>query len=182
MMEELAAAGYTYDSSAYPSTLLPLLRLVIALRGSGENRRSHGSAWSAAFGPRRLHRVETPAGPMHEIPMWTLPGIRLPYYHTMRFMMPGWVFRSIRHLAHSSAAPLWYQFHAVDFLSVLSDDLDDRISCHPGMRMPLDEKLRLAEDAVQGLTQGRSVGALRELTAINSGSETSMDLVPGRVV
>ncbi len=53
-------------------------------------------------------------------------------------MLFGW----IGGVAQSLRQPVWYQFHAVDFLS-MSDALDPRIACHPGMQMPLERKLEL---------------------------------------
>ena len=180
LVEDVANAGYTYDSSAYPSILLPLLRIAVALRGGRGGHRASASAWSAALGRRGLHDIETRQGSLHEVPMYTVPGLRLPYYHTMRFVMPSWVFRGIRQLAQSTSRPVWYQFHAVDFLSLSSDNLDPRIGCHPGMRRPLDEKLELAADALHGLSRGRIVAPLRELATRFAREAPTLELARGR--
>ena len=71
---------------------------------------------------------------------------------------------------------VWYQFHAVDFLS-LSDGLDPPIACHPGMQLPLEQKLDLAAEAVRALGGARTVAPLRDLVAhCFGGFEPSVEL------
>jgi hypothetical protein len=178
LAKELVAAGYRYDSSAYPSILLPFLRAAVAWRGSRLSHRISGPVWSAAFGPGGLHRIETDSGSLIEVPMCTW--LRLPYYHTLRFVLPDWVFRSIRRFAQSRREPVWYQFHAADFLSLGADQLDPRIACHPGMQVPLERKLELAADAVRSLGQGRTVVPLRELVADRFGALTASLVLASR--
>jgi hypothetical protein len=163
LAEELVAAGYRYDGSAYPSILLPFLRAAVRRRGNGSNPRLNAPVWYTVFGPAGLHRIATDRGSLVEVPMCTIPWLRLPYYHTLRFAGPDRLFRLIRQLAHSSCEPVWYQFHAVDFLSLANDRLDRRIACHPGMQVSLDRKLELAAEAIRSLSEGRTVVPLREL-------------------
>jgi peptidoglycan-N-acetylglucosamine deacetylase len=172
LAKELAAAGYRYDGSGYPSILLPFLRAAVRRRGMQSNRRPGTPVWSIVFGPAGLHRIETEAGSLIEVPMCTVPWLRLPYYHTLRFVLPGWLFRMIRRLAHQGRGSVWYQFHAVDFLSVSADRLDPRVACHPGMQLALDRKLRFAAEAVQSLGHGRFVVPLRELVTHRFGALT----------
>jgi hypothetical protein len=51
----------------------------------------------------------------------------------------------------------------VDFLDVARDGLDTRIERHPGMRLPLERKLALAEQAVAALGHRRRVVPLVEI-------------------
>jgi hypothetical protein len=170
LAKELVAAGYRYDSSAYPSILLPFLRAAVRRRGNRSNHRSDAPVWPTVFGPAGLHRIETDSGSLVEVPMCTIPWLRLPYYHTLRFVLTDWLFRLIRRLAQLRREPVWYQFHAADFLSQADDRLDRRIACHPGMQVPLDRKLQLAVEAVGSLGQGRTVVPLRELVAHRFGA------------
>jgi hypothetical protein len=112
--------------------------------------------------------------------MCTIPWLRLPYYHTLRFAGPEWAFRLIRRLAHSWREPVWYQFHAADFLSLADDRLDPRIACHPGMQVALNKKLELAADAVRSLSRAGAVVPLRELVAHRFGPFAPSLVLAGR--
>jgi peptidoglycan/xylan/chitin deacetylase (PgdA/CDA1 family) len=164
LISDLVTAGYRYDSSAYPSVFLLVLRAAVALRGQRSRRPSGRRVWSAVRGSRNVELIETDCGSLVEVPMYTIPALRLPYYHTLRFVLPGILFRWIRRIAQVPHQTVWYQFHAVDFLS-MGDRLDRRIARHPGMRLPLGRKLELAADAVQTLGHERTVIPLRELIA-----------------
>jgi Polysaccharide deacetylase len=160
----LAEAGYRYDASAYPSWVLLLLRRAISSRssGGGSGRTGGGGAWDNPA----PHMVNTSAGGIAEFPISTTPLVRLPYYHTLRFLLPGTGFRIIRHLAHLRRFPVGYVFHAVDFLDAQVDRLDRRITRHPGMNLPLETKLHMAEEAVTALTRHRTVLPLQNLNAL----------------
>ena len=97
--------------------------------------------------------------------MCTAPFTRLPYYHTLKFLLPAWGFAGIAQLAHLRRGPITYQFHAADFLDVELDQLDKRIGVHPGMAARLDAKLALAADAVRRLARHRRVVPLAEAVA-----------------
>jgi hypothetical protein len=163
LLARVAAAGYRYDASTYPSILLPLLRASIARRGSREAAPSRRSTWGALRGSPRIHLRRAEAQRITEVPMCTTPVLRLPYYHTLRFVAPDPVFRLVRLLAHARRGPVWYQFHAVDFQALRADRLDPRIACHPGMGLGLERKLELAAEAVVTLARRGQVAPLREL-------------------
>ena len=160
----LVRAGYHYDASAYPSLLLPLLRREIASRSSAGSVRTSSGLWDGVFGPTGIHQLETAAGPIWEIPICTTPWARLPYYHTLRYVLPGPVFRSIGAWARTRRGPVTYQFHAVDFLGAEEDGLDPRIVRHPGMQVDLRAKLKLAETSLRELGAVREIVPLRRLT------------------
>jgi hypothetical protein len=94
--------------------------------------------------------------------MCTTPLVRLPYYHTLRFLIPDPVFRAIGVAARGRG---WanYIFHAVDFLEIAADRLDPRIVRHPGMDLSLARKLALARDSLTELSRGRRVVPLRTI-------------------
>lgn len=165
LLDLIADAGYRYDASSFPSFLMAAMRWSVAWRSGTAGAPAARPLWSDGGGLGRPHVVRTPAGPIVEWPMCTTPVIRLPYYHTLRFMMPAWNFDLLRRLAHARRGPVWYQFHAVDFLGLEEDRLDPRIARHPGMRWPLPMKLAVAERAIQVLGRKRIVRPLGELVA-----------------
>ena len=173
LIRHVVAAGYSYDASAYPSILLPVLRRSIAARSADGGSRTGGGLWDGVFGPATPHRRRTEAGAVWEIPVGTTPFARLPHYHTLRFVLPEPVFRTIGAWARTRRGPVTYQFHAVDFLGTLEDDLDPRIGRHPGMDRPLADKLDLAAACLMPLGRSRRVVALREIvTALNDSRQS----------
>lgn len=163
LCERLARAGYQYDASAYPSILLPLLRRSIASRSEGGSVRTMSGLWDGVFGPARVHRLSTPGGPLWEIPVSTTPGARLPYYHTLRYVLPRTAFHVIGAWTRSRRGPVTYQFHAVDFLDTQEDGLDPRIARHPGMESVLSSKLALAEESLRSFGRSRRIVPLKEI-------------------
>lgn len=162
LLEAVARAGYSYDASSYPSILLPLLRRSIAARSASGRVRTTASAWNGVFATPHPHRVMTDAGAIWEVPVGTTPVARLPYYHTLRYLVPGPVFRGVGRWARMRPGPLSYQMHAADFLSI-ADGLDERIRRHPGMDRALEDKLALAEECLATLAGSRHVVAVRQV-------------------
>lgn len=163
LLARLAAAGYRYDASAYPSVLLPLLRRSIASRADSGQVRTTSGLWDGVFGPTTPHRLATDAGVLWEIPLSTTPFARLPHYHTMRFVLPGPAFRLIAGWTRTRRASITYQYHAADFLGTAEDGLDPRIARHPGMEFSLKAKLHLAEESLRPLARARRVVTLRDV-------------------
>lgn len=170
----LARADYSYDASAYPSILLPLLRRSIASRSSRGSVSTGSGLWDGVFGPTGIHRLATPEGPLWEVPVCTTPGARLPYYHTLRFVLPRSAFRTIGAWARLRRGPVTYQFHAVDFLETARDGLDPRIGRHPGMETDLKAKLSLAEESLRTLGRSRRILPLREIISAFDGATVSV--------
>lgn len=163
MFAEIAAAGYEYDASSFPSILLPLLRWTIARRSTGGRTATRSDAWEGVFGPTRPYLKRTSEGSLWEIPMCTTPLLRLPYYHTMALAAPRPLNGLVGWLARQRRGVITYQFHAVDFLEAVGDGLNQRIVRHPGMELPLARKLELAAQALRNLRSARSVVTLLDI-------------------
>jgi peptidoglycan/xylan/chitin deacetylase (PgdA/CDA1 family) len=170
LLPELLAAGYRYDASAFPSAVLMLLRRSVSRRsesGQPSSGRGVGRVGGASAGTR-----VTPSGPIWEIPIATTPVLRLPYYHTLRYLMPGRLFGVLESAALLRRGPISYVFHAVDFLGSTEDDLDSRIARHPGMMLDLDGKLELCSSALATLASRRTAltlgGIVDRLESIGS--------------
>jgi peptidoglycan-N-acetylglucosamine deacetylase len=148
----VAAAGYRYDASGYPTPLLAAARLVLALKGGDP-----ASVMRMRLAPhsleRRPRRPGTP-GSLASFPLSVTPFARWPVYHTLRLLGgPGPTRRRMEGFARRGE-PLSYTLHAVDALGLAEDAVDPRLVRHPGMRLPLAEKL-LALDQVLGLVAAR---------------------------
>ncbi|MGA9115214.1 MAG: polysaccharide deacetylase family protein [Bacteroidota bacterium] len=156
----LLEEGYLYDASAYPSWMILLLRRSVKSRSGIRGRGAGPGVYAAPFGNPHPHRAETAAGELAEIPIGTIPLLRIPYYHTLRLLIPGRVFRTVDFLAAFRRGAMGYVFHAVDFLDTDRDGLDPRIRRHPGMEKSLEAKLRLAEEALGALSRRGPIGTL----------------------
>lgn len=155
LVREIARAGYHYDASTYPSILLPLLRRSVARRSRSGQSRARTVSLSRSFGPTGMHTLSAAGKSLVEVPMCTALGLRLPYYQTMRFLVPRWTFALLRSLAQARRGAITFSFHAVDFLGVEEDRLDPRIARHPGMKLSLAAKLSAAERSVTELASRR---------------------------
>lgn len=147
LLESLAKAGYLYDASSYPAWFLALLRFRVNQLGESQKEVAPASHrhWRKAPYVYCSRQSKTK---IVEIPISTSKLFGIPYYHTLRFILPGICFRILRSLTHGRSTPIHYTFHAVDFLEIAADNLDQRMSRHPGMTFGLQEKLQYAEESV----------------------------------
>jgi hypothetical protein len=146
VLSALAGAGYRYDASGYPTPWLIPARLALALK-SGDPAEVLRLRLLPFTMERRPHRL---AG-LTEFPIAVTRFLRFPIYHTARYWMSRRAF--LHHLeGHARRGlPLSYPLHAVDALGLTEDSVDPRLSGHPGMRRPLDEKLALLRTTLADL-------------------------------
>lgn len=163
LIEALVDAGYSYDASSFPSWALLLLRRRIARLSANGNRRSALSTMQWFRAESSPHMLRENGRRIVSIPLSTVPFLRVPYYNTMSFVMPRLGFALTRMLTLRRSTPIGYVFHAVDFLGLEEDSLDPRFDRHPGMNLPLEKKLTLAEQRVRELQQRRDVVALERI-------------------
>lgn len=159
----LAEAGYLYDASAYPSWMLLLLRWTVARRSGSSPSGLGPSVKRSLFGTPHPHVVRRNGTGFAEIPVTTTPLVRIPYYHTMRLVLPPGAFKIVTMLARGRRSSCGYIFHAVDFMEVSADRLDPRISRHPGMTLSLGDKLSRADDALAELSRRGPVRTLESI-------------------
>ncbi len=163
IIEAVIRAGYAYDASAYPTVLLPLARWTVYRRRAEESARALQLGWGEMFRTPQIHTRSVAAGSILEVPVCTTPFVRLPYYHTLGFLLPRPLFRLVGTLAATRRANLSYCFHTVDFMGLDEDGLDPRIARHPGMNLALDAKLKIASSALRTLRQSGPLTTLADL-------------------
>lgn len=163
LIDALVEAGYAYDASSFPSWALLLLRSRVARMSGNGAAPSTLSKRHCFWGRSSPHLVQTNGRELVEIPLSTVPVFRVPYYNTMSFVMPRVGFALTRELSLRRSSPINYVLHAVDFLGIEEDGLDRRFDRHPGMTLPLEEKLALAERRVCELQRHHSVVALERI-------------------
>jgi peptidoglycan/xylan/chitin deacetylase (PgdA/CDA1 family) len=143
----LAAAGYRYDASAFPTPLQLAARTMLAIKGRRLAPLTDQRAWPASL--RRLpHRWRVDGREIDEFPLSVTPGLRWPVYHTVRYMSARERFSEYVEGFARRGEPFFYPFHAVDALGLVEDGVDPRLADHPGMDRPLSEKLALLDEAL----------------------------------
>lgn len=148
VLRGLARAGYRYDASGYPTPMLLTARLLLAARSGDPRAVLRMRPWPRSF-VRHPHRLDRALGGLAEFPTAVTPRLRLPVYHTMRFFSARAPF--LRRLEGFAARgePLSYPLHAVDALGLAEDGVDARLARHPGMALPLEEKLAALDDVLR---------------------------------
>jgi hypothetical protein len=151
LIARLEARGYAYDSSVFPTILAPAIRVfqaLVRLRRPG----AHGTLGRTALiaAPRRAYRP-SPARLWRrarhrafvELPVGTLPFLRLPFYGTAHVVGGRRAFDfGYRWVRRDDVV---YALHAVDVMGADRDAIDERLLGHPGLRVPLTRKLELLD-------------------------------------
>jgi peptidoglycan/xylan/chitin deacetylase (PgdA/CDA1 family) len=164
LLKALAESGYRYDASSFPSWTLYLLRLMVMRRREGPRTgRLRAPIRQMFFVRPSPHVVSARLGSLVEIPVSTVPVIRVPVYHTLAFLLPARVFEALLAALQLRRGPLNYAFHAVDFLDLAEDQVDSRLRSHPGMDRSLGEKIEHARAALTALGRAGDLCSLREI-------------------
>jgi len=173
----VARAGYGYDASVMPSPALfagVMLRLLIA-RGAVRDL----PLWSglrSAFSRRRPYRT-SPNGSLWEFPVAVSAVLRVPFIHTLWYLAPAALCRRTYRALCRSGVCLSYQLHAADLLGLEEDNIDPRMTRHPGMDVPLRRKLALLEEILSDIAATYDVmtyaDALGQANGANSHSEAA---------
>ncbi|MGE0823133.1 MAG: polysaccharide deacetylase family protein [Candidatus Binatia bacterium] len=150
ILRALATQGYFYDASTFPTFLGPLARayyfMTTQLTAEEKQKRK------ALFGHFRdgLRSLKPywwhlPTGDLIEIPVTTLPGIKVPihvsYILYLSAISSNWAlryFRAAMSLCRVTGTPLSLLFHPLDFLGC--EDVSD-LSFFPAMGLPREKKL-----------------------------------------
>ncbi len=150
LVHALAACGYRYDASGYPTPLLLPVRALLAFKSRDPRAVFTLRAWP--FTLERLPFDWRQGGQsVREYPTTVTPFLRLPFYHTMRYYLPLWRFKArLRWFAEHGEA-LSYPLHAVDALGSAEDGVDPRLGKHPGMNWPLERKLTMLEETLEAI-------------------------------
>lgn len=153
LLEVLAARGYRYDASTLPTFIGPLARAYYfrTARLSREERAERALLFGSVrdgFRPVRPYRWELPSGRrLLEIPVTTIPGIRLPFHLTYLLylsriserLMSAYLRSAIAACRLTGVAPS-FLLHPLDLLS--GEDVPE-LRFFPGMDLPSARKREL---------------------------------------
>lgn len=159
-LEELAARGYDYDASVLPNVLNPVGRTYYFMRSnmSREERRQRKALFGTlkdAFRPNVPFRWQLEQTTMLEVPVTTMPGLRVPFHFSYVIWLAGksptlarLYFRTALALCKRTNNPPSLLLHPPDFLGV--DDEPD-LGFFPGMNLPSGQKLELLAEFLEML-------------------------------
>lgn len=160
--------GYLYDSSVFPTTLMPIMKAAhwYVSRGCTPPERTTMGQWSYMTspatpylaGPSGLGRPGS--GGLVEIPVTVTPWTRLPFFATFLVATGLGFFRRSYEWLRDRERPMQFQFHLSDFVDYAHPDLAQELPpdgqgyyVAKALRMPLARKLELfsaAMDTISG--------------------------------
>jgi peptidoglycan-N-acetylglucosamine deacetylase len=146
----LAQRGYRYDASTFPTFLGPLARAYyfFTARLTPEQRAQRKQLFGTfkeGFRPLTPYAWQTTAGPMVEIPVTTLPGLRVPVHVSYLLYLSRFAsrlalayFRAALRLCRCTGTSPSLLLHPLDFLG--AEDVPE-LSFFPAMNIPAAVKL-----------------------------------------
>jgi len=167
----LARRGYLYDASTFPTFIGPLARAyyfrTARLEGAARHERDAlFGKFTDGFARNRYYRVKTDAGLIGELPVTTMPGLRIPihvsYVLYLSVFSPALARRYFRfaltlcRLTNTEPSIL---LHPLDFLD--GGDVPE-LRFFPAMNLPLERKLSVVADACEALRETFTVRPLLE--------------------
>lgn len=151
-LADLAACGYRYDASAYPSPMLLPARLVLALKSRSPREVLAMSPWPFTW-RRTPFRWAAGEAALTEYPVAVTPFVRMPVYHTLRHYTSDAAFAARLDGFAARGELMSYVLHGVDVMGQREDEVDPRLAPHPGMERPLAHKLALLERTLAALAE-----------------------------
>jgi hypothetical protein len=166
----LLRRGYRYDASTLPTFLGPLARAYYFMTTKLEpaeraKRAKLFGSWRDGLRPLRPYRWRLAEGTLLEIPVTTLPGLRVPihlsyvlYLSTFSRSLARLYFETALRACRAAGLEPSMLLHPLDFLG--AEDVQS-LRFFPAMQLPAGEKLERAErcfDRLQALFDVRSLG------------------------
>jgi peptidoglycan/xylan/chitin deacetylase (PgdA/CDA1 family) len=187
VLEVLVERGYLYDASTLPTVIGPLARAFyfrsakLDARQREERAGLFGSA-TEALRPLTPYRWDVGADGLVEIPVTTLPGLRIPFHVSYLLYLAGRspvlarsYFRTALLTCHSTHVAPSILLHPLDILG--ADDVGS-LSFFPGMAMSGKQKRALVAGFLALLAERFEVCTVGEHAAAVAGSPLPM-VTPG---
>jgi peptidoglycan/xylan/chitin deacetylase (PgdA/CDA1 family) len=156
----LARRGYRYDASTFPTFLGPLARAYyfMTARLSPEERRQRAALFGTlreGLRPNRPYRWTDDGEGIVEIPVTTMPGLRLPIHFSYLVYLAGYsralaaaYFETALRLCRLSGTQPSLLLHSLDFVG--HEDIRE-LAFFPGMSLTAERKIAIVGEAVDRL-------------------------------
>jgi peptidoglycan/xylan/chitin deacetylase (PgdA/CDA1 family) len=175
VLQTLQGRGYRYDASTFPTFIGPLARAYYFMKSKlpkAELRRRSAlfGALSDGLRPNKSYRWQLNGGELLEIPVTTMPGLRLPI-HVSYLVYLAMFSRSLARLYFRIALALCrvtrtqpsLLLHPLDFLGC---EDNQTLAFFPGMNMPREAKLAVVSDVIDMLAASHEIVTMREHAAV----------------
>jgi peptidoglycan-N-acetylglucosamine deacetylase len=167
-LRAIRRAGYQYDASGYPTLLQLPARTLLAIKSRSLKPLIAMHPWPAVR-HRLPYRL---ADGLVELPISTAGRLRVPLYHTARYVLPAERYRrEVARLA-DRGEPFFYPLHAVDAMGMAEDAIDERLSRHPGLDLALSAKLDVLDESLELIASSFSSMTYRGFVAREFASGT----------
>lgn len=161
VLDVLVRRGYRYDASTFPTFIGPLARAYYFMTSKLpadelEKRKALFGTFAQGFRPNRPYLWRTDAGELLEIPVTTMPLLRLPMHVSYLLYLGGAspalaraYFRFALTMCRLSGTQPSLLLHPLDFLGC---DDTSALSFFPGMQLKSERKLALVSMALDELS------------------------------
>lgn len=173
MLECLVELGYRYDSSLLPAPAYFGARAAAIARYQllGRPSASLVGDLRAFWGPRGPYRTVPAApwrkvadGPLVELPMGVVPGVRFPLIGTSWVMLPRRLRMSLLRLGLLRTKAFTFEMHAIDLLDGSDPGVPPEVaSAQPDLAVPLRKKLDAFRELFRYLRDHSEVSTLASL-------------------
>lgn len=153
LLGAVAKAGHRYDASVLPSPPYFLARAAVILAMRLRGSRSASIVGRGRDFLKKREPFRWPGLDLTEFPISACGPLRLPLIGTLL----AWGGSLSKYLISSSSALSFVQieFHALDFLGVAEDGIDEDLLVEPALRVPLADRILRFEDALIALKRDR---------------------------
>jgi hypothetical protein len=154
----LKKLGYRYDSSVFPTLIMPLMKAahwVSMFRQPKPDRTTMGM-WRYMFAPHSPYHTNAHSlavkgqEDLVEFPVSVTPLLRIPFFATLLLFLGYDVYKLLFERIHSSSLPIHFQMHLSDFVDYSLPELKDQMpSRNRGSYIPqalttsLEDKLNI---------------------------------------
>ena len=156
----LRDAGYTYDSSIFPSPPYYLAKLAVLASMALRGKKSH-----SIVGPPSVmweDRMPSVREGIVELPVTVLPIVRAPFIGTSVLMMKQRGYALVRKVL--GAVPFVnLELHGIDLCDLAEDGIDPVLLKQPDLRVPLAEKRAILREVFSDLRDRWGVDTLEHL-------------------
>lgn len=171
LLDVLTARDYDYDASTFPTFLGPAARFYYFCRSrltrkQRAQRRQLFGSWHDGFQPLRPFCWETQNGPLIEIPVSTMPWLRVPIHLSYIVYLARWSrLAAISYLQTALQLCRWHRIspsfllHPLDLLGC---DDDGDLSFFPGMDLTYDYKRKIFEQSLRLIAKYFKIVTMRE--------------------
>jgi peptidoglycan-N-acetylglucosamine deacetylase len=162
VIDVLISRGYQYDASTLPTFLGPLARAYyfFTAKLSKEERKQRAKLYGTikdGLRPLAVHTWRTAAGSITEVPVTTVPVFRIPFHLSYLVYLSAFSVKLAEVYLHFAlTACRWrgvapsFLLHPLDFLG---PEEAPELSFFPGMSLPLERKLKVADSALAAISK-----------------------------